>query len=206
MKRPNKKIMIELEELVGRDNFEALTREYGGTFIYIPRISKYDRRVEYLRNVHYMRGYLEYGVPVDEIVTENRLTKYQRRFLEGLVKFCLNRYITSYKSLLAAVDPFCGKNTESILLLIGAAAFAALLEQYSGRRLYIPVLEESRSCSSKSQTHNSLETDIFFDLSDGLSLEETAVKNKTSLSKVKSIAKMYGINSNSEGADHESRG
>lgn len=206
MRRSNRKNMIELEELVGRDNFKALSREYGGTFIYIPRISKYDKRVEYLKNVHYMLDHLEYGVPIDEIVAENRLTKYQRRFLEGLVKYCLNRYITSYKSLLAAVDPFYGKNTENILLLIGAAAFAALLEQYSGKRLYIPVSEESRSRSLRSQTHSSLETDVFFDLQDGLSFEETAVKNKTSLSKVKSIAKMYGINNNSEGADHESRG
>lgn len=206
MRRSNKKNMIELEELVGHDNFKALSREYGGTFIYIPRISKYDKRLEYLKNVHYIHDHLEYGVSIDEIVTENRLTKYHRRFLEGLVKYCLNRYITSYKSLLAAVDPFYGKNTESILLLIGASAFAALLEQYSGKRLYIPVSEESRSRSLRSQTHNSLETDIFFDLSDGLSFEETAVKNKTSLSKVKSIAKMYGINNNSEGTDHESRG
>jgi len=206
MKRSKKKNMIELEELIGRDNLKILMREYGGMLIYIPRISKYDRRVEYLKNVHYMMDYLEYGVSVDEIAAENRLTKYQRRFLEGLVKFCFNRYITSYKSLLAAVNPFCGKNTESILLLIGAAAFAALLEQYNGKRLYIPVSEESRAQSSRQQTHISSETDIFFDLSDGLSLEETAVKNKTSLNNVKSIAKMYGINSNSEGADHESRG
>lgn len=199
-------MMIELEELVGRDNLKALTREYGGTCIYIPRVSKYDKRVEYLKNVHYMQDNLEYGVPVDEIVAENGLTKYQRRFLEGLVKFCLNRYITNYKSLLAAVDPFYGKNTENILLLIGSASFAALLEQYSGKRLYIPVSEESSCRPIKKKTHISLETDIFFDLSDGLSLKEAAVKNKTSLSKVKSIAKMYGINSNSEGADHESRG
>ena len=72
MKRPNKKMMIELEELVGRDNFKALTRKYGGTFIYIPRIYKYDKRVEYLKNVHYMRDYLEYGVPVDEIACGGR--------------------------------------------------------------------------------------------------------------------------------------
>lgn len=204
MKHPNKKMAIELEELVGRDNFKSLAREYGGMFIYIPRVSKYDKRVEYLKNVHYMRDNLEYGVSVDEIVTENGLTKYQRRFLEGLVKYCLNRYITSYKSLLAAVNPFCGKSTENILILIGASAFAALLEQYSGKRLYIPISEESRCQSLKAKTHNSLETDIFFDLSDGLSLEETAVKNKTSLGKVRSIAKMYGINSASEGAEHES--
>ena len=202
----HRKNMIELEELVGRDNFKALTREYGGMFIYIPRISKYDKRVEYLKNVHYMSDYLEYGVSIDEIATENRLTKYQRRFLEGLVKYCLNRYITSYKSLLAAVDPFCGKNTENILLMIGAAAFAALLEQYGGKRLYIPVSEECRCHSPKAKAHNSLETDIFFDLSDGLSFEETAVKNKTSLGKVRSIAEMYGINGNLKGADHESRG
>lgn len=106
--------------------------------------------------------------------------------------------------MLAAVNPFSGKNIERMLLLIGAEAFAALLEQYSGRRLYIPVSKEYLSRSLRSQTHDSLETDIFFDLSDGLSFEETAVKSKTSLGKVRSIAKMYGINSNSEGSDHES--
>ena len=169
MRRSNRKKQIELEELVGQDNFKALIMEYGGTFIYIPRVSKYDKRIEYLKNVHFMQDYLEYGVSVDKIVIENHLTKYQQRFLEGLVKFCLNRYITSYKALLAAVDPFYGKNTENILVLIGAAAFAALLEQYSGKQLYIPASKKCCSRSSRSQTHNSLETDIFFDLSDGMS-------------------------------------
>lgn len=199
MTSSNKNSLIELEELIGKDNLEILMCKYGGGHIYIPRTAKYDKRVEYLKNVHYMRDYLDYNISVDEIVFDNCLTDYQQRFLKGLVKFCFNRHIRSYKELLQAVQPFSGKRTEEILLLIGAGAFTALLEQYSGKSLYIPHSKESEPYLHNSQNTDLFPTKVFFDLSDGLSFEETA-KKKITLNEVKRISKIYGIGSVSDRA------
>lgn len=199
MKRSKNNIRAELADLIGEENLKALTMECGGRYIYIPHIKKHDRRVEYLKNLQYMQDYLDHKIPIDEIVAENSLTYHQCRFLNGLVKFCLNRYITSFKGLISAVLPFSGKTTEKLVLLIGTAPFARLLEQHSGKCLYIPRSEESR----RSISSNSADTRIFSDLMSGMTIEETALKNKVSTSKVKNIAKIYGIGEFQKGAENE---
>lgn len=199
MKRSKNNIRAELVDLVGEENLRALTTEYSGRYIYIPHIKKHDKRVEYLKNLQYMQDYLDYKIPIDEISAENGLTDHQRYFLEGLVKYSLNRYITSFKGLISAVLPFSGKTTEKLVLLIGTAPFARLLEQYSGKRLYIPRSDDSR----RSICSDTADTRIFSDLISGMTIEETAVKNKASTNKVKNIAKIYGIGEFRKGAENE---
>lgn len=199
MKRSKNNIRAELADLIGEENLKALTMEYGGGYIYIPHTKKHDRRVEYLKNLQYMQDYLDYKIPIDEIISENSLTDHQQRFLDGLVKFCLNRYITSFKGLISAVLPFSGNGAEKLALLIGTAPFARLLEQYSGKRLYIPRSDESR----RSICSDTADTQMFSDLMSGMTIEETAAKNNTSISKVKNIAKIYGIGAFRKGAENE---
>lgn len=178
---------IELEELVGRDNLNTLMSEYGGKALYIPRIKKHDKRIPYLRTVQLMKEYLDEGRTIEEIAAENLASDFQRRTLQGLVKYCRNRCIRSFDSLLSALPIFTGKEAEKLLVLIGAAAFANLLEYRSGKTLYIPLSPDT----FRPVQNECTDANILFDLMSGLSAEDTAIKNNVSVSKVRSIEKIY---------------
>lgn len=177
----------ELADIVGTENAAALMSSFGGSYIYVPRIKKHDKRIRYLKDLQYMQPILENGTAVDEVAAENHLSEKQKQFLEGLVKYCLNRYIKSFNALVLAVQPFSGAVSEKIMLLIGTAAFAALLEQYAGKRLYIP---RSSLCGSEIQAENN-DVGILYDLLEGFSVNETAARNNVSIRKVKEIYIIY---------------
>ena len=184
------KKLLELEDLIGRDNLDKLISEYGGRTIHIPRIKKHDQRIPYLRTLQFMQGYFEEGQTIEQIAAENLLSEYQRDTLKRLSRFCKSRYIQSQSSLLSSLNIVTGARSEKLLLLIGAGAFANLLEQYGGKALTVP---RARAAGSVRQKRTcSTDSDILFDLMSGLSVEETAVKNKASKRRVRSIAKMYG--------------
>lgn len=184
------KKLLELEDLIGRDNLDKLIGEYGGRTLYIPRIKKHDKRIPYLRTLQFMQGYFEEGQTIEQIAAENLLSEYQRDTLKRLSRYCKSRYIQSQSSLLSSLNIVTGTRSEKLLLLIGAGAFANLLEQYGGKPLTVP---RARAAGSVRQKRTlSTDSDILFDLMSGLSVEETAAKNKASKRRVRSIAKMYG--------------
>lgn len=182
----SKKIQ-ELEDLVGRDNLKRLMNEYSGRKVYIPRIKKHDPRIYYLRTIRFMQEYFEEGKTVKQIAAENLLSEYQRDTLKRLTRYCKYRYIQSQSSLLSALKIVTGAESEKLLLLMGAGAFANLMEQYGGKVLFIPkatgMERRTKVCST--------DTNILFDLMSGLSVEETAVKNKCGKSRVNNIYNMY---------------
>lgn len=135
--KPTKKL-LELEDLIGRDSLEKLISEYGGKNVYIPRAKKHDLRIPYLRTIQLMQGYLEEGQPLDDIAAENLLSEYQCDTLKRLSRFCRNRYIHTLNGLLYALNIVSGKESEKLLLTVGAAAFANLMEYYGGKALFVP--------------------------------------------------------------------
>ena len=130
--------LLELEDMIGRDSLEKLIGEYGGRNVYIPRAKKHDPRIPYLKTIQYMQGYLEEGQTLEEIAAENLLTEYQQSILKRLSRFCESRYIHTLNGLLYALNIVSGKESEKLLLTVGAAALANLMEYYGGKSLFIP--------------------------------------------------------------------
>lgn len=120
--------LLELEDLIGRDSLVKLIGAYGGRSVYIPRSKKHDPRIPYLRTIQLMHGYLEEGQSLDDIAAENLLSEYQRDILKRLSRFCKSRYIHTLNGLLYALNIVSGKESEKLLLTVGAAAFANLME------------------------------------------------------------------------------
>lgn len=130
--------LLELEDLIGRDSLVKLIGAYGGRSVYIPRAKKHDPRIPYLRTIQLMQGYLEEGQSLDDIAAENLLSEYQRDILKRLSRFCKSRYIHTLNGLLYALNIVSGKESEKLLLTVGAAAFANLMEYYGGKALFVP--------------------------------------------------------------------
>lgn len=130
--------LLELEDLIGRDSLVKLIGAYGGRSVYIPRSKKHDPRIPYLRTIQLMHGYLEEGQSLDDIAAENLLSEYQRDILKRLSRFCKSRYIHTLNGLLYALNIVSGKESEKLLLTVGAAAFANLMEYYGGKALFVP--------------------------------------------------------------------
>ncbi len=181
------KKLLEHEDLIGRDNLEKLISEYGGRKVYIPRTKKHDPRIYFLRTLQFMQGYFEEGQTIEQIAAENLLSEYQRDTLKRLTRYSKYRYIQSQSSLLSALGLVRSAESEKLLLLIGAGAFANLMEQYGGKVLIVPKAAGTEQQTKVCNTN----TNILFDLMSGLSVEETAVKNKYGKSRVKNIYNMY---------------